>query len=367
MANRMSDDLKARIENVLGNYHEPYLDTDLQSARVMRSLEVDGGLVTMEIDLGFACGDYGQKLAEALRDRVEDLDGVERADVTVGFTIQPREVQGQLKRLNNVSNIIAVASAKGGVGKSTVAANLALAMAADGASVGLLDADIYGPSQPRMMGVSDRAKAENKDTIIPNVAHGLQTMSIGYLIDQDSPAILRGPMVTSALQQMLFQTAWDQLDTLVIDLPPGTGDIQLTLSQKIPVSGAIVVTTPQDLSLIDARKGIEMFNKVNVPVLGVIENMSTHVCSNCGHEEAIFGAGGGQQLADDYGVDLIAQLPLDISIRENADSGHPSVVADPTSSASQAYFQAARRTGARLAQQKKDYADKFPNIKVENS
>lgn len=363
----MSDDPRARIEAVLGNFHEPYLDTDLQSADVVRSLEVDGGTVTLEVDLGFACGNYGQELAEALRDRIEALDGIERADVSVGYTIQPRDVQSQLQRLENVSNIIAVASAKGGVGKSTVAANLAVAMAADGASVGLLDADIYGPSQPRMMGVSDRAKAQNNETIIPNVAHGLQTMSIGYLVDQESPAILRGPMVTSALQQMMFQTAWDGLDTLVIDLPPGTGDIQLTLSQKIPVSGAVVVTTPQDLSLIDARKGIEMFNKVNVPVLGVIENMSTHVCSSCGHEEAIFGGGGGQQLADQYDIDLIAQLPLDISIREHADSGNPSVSADPTSDASRAYFHAARRTGARLAQQRNGEGGKFPNIKVENT
>ncbi|NNC23591.1 iron-sulfur cluster carrier protein ApbC [Salinisphaera sp. USBA-960] len=363
----MSDNIKARIEAVLGNYHEPYLDTDLASARVVRSLEVDGRTAKLEIDLGFACGDYGQQLAEAIRGRIEELNEIDRADVTVGYTIAPRQVQNQLKRLDNISNIIAVASAKGGVGKSTVAANLALAMAADGASVGLLDADIYGPSQPRMMGVADRAKAQNNETIIPNVAHGLQTMSIGYLIDQDSPAILRGPMVTSALQQMLFQTAWDGLDTLIIDLPPGTGDIQLTLSQKVPVSGAVIVTTPQDLSLIDARKGIEMFNKVSVPVLGVIENMSTHVCSNCGHEESIFGAGGGQQLAEQYDVDLIAQLPLDVSIRENADAGQPSVAADPSDRASQAYFQAARRTGARLAQQKKDYAGKFPDIKVEDS
>lgn len=363
----MSDALKQAVETELGRFHESYLNSDLMSARVVRSLTVDGGQVTLELDLGFPCGRYGQELAERVRETLQQLDGVERADVTVGFSVEARAIQPSLKRVEGVSNIIAVASAKGGVGKSTVAANLALALKADGAKVGLLDADIYGPSQPRLMGMDVQAKAAGENTLLPVEAHGLQTMSIGYLIDKESPAILRGPMVTSALQQMLFQSAWADLDYLIIDLPPGTGDIQLTLSQKIPVSGAVVVTTPQDLSLIDARKGVEMFKKVNVPVLGIVENMSTHICSQCGHEEAIFGARGGQTLADEYEVDMLGDLPLDISIREYADTGTPTVMADPESSIASAYFDISRRTTARLSRQKKDYASKFPNIKVESN
>ncbi|MGB7756622.1 MAG: iron-sulfur cluster carrier protein ApbC [Salinisphaera sp.] len=363
----MSDSLRESIEAELARYQEPYLETDLMSARAVRSLEVDAGRVTLELDLGFPCGRYGQELAERVREKLEALDGVRQADVTVGFSISPRAVQSQLKRIDGVANIIAVASAKGGVGKSTVAANFALALAADGANVGLLDADIYGPSQPRLMGIETKAKAAGENVIEPVEAHGLKTMSIGYLIDKESPAILRGPMVTSALQQMLFQSAWGELDYLIIDLPPGTGDIQLTLAQKIPVSGAVVVTTPQDLSLIDARKGVEMFKKVNVPVLGIVENMSTHICSKCGHEEHIFGEHGGQRLADEYDVDLLGELPLDISIREYADSGKPTVVSAPDSQIAAAYFDISRNATARLSRQKKDYASKFPNIKVEST
>ena len=363
----MSDSLRQTVETELGRFHEPYLATDLMTARAVRKLEIEDARIKLELDLGFPCGEYGQRLAEQVRNMLQAVAGVERADVTVGFSVAPRAVQPSLKRLEGVRNIIAVASAKGGVGKSTVAANLALALKADGATVGLLDADIYGPSQPRLMGIEGRAQAKDGKTLLPMEAYGLQTMSIGYLLDKDAPAILRGPMVTSALQQMLFQTAWDDLDYLVIDLPPGTGDIQLTLAQQIPVSGAVVVTTPQDLALIDARKGVEMFKKVNVPVLGIIENMSTHICSKCGYEEAIFGSRGGQRLADEYRIDLLGQLPLDISIRENADAGRPSVVAEPESSVAAAYFDMARNTAARLARQKKDYASKFPNIKVEST
>ncbi len=363
----MSDALRKAAEGVLADFIEPYLDTDLMTARAVRSLEIEAGTVKLELDLGFPCGRYGQELAEQLRERLQQIEGVSRADVTVGFSVTPHAVQSSVKRIPAIRNIIAVASAKGGVGKSTVAANLALALAADGANVGMLDADIYGPSQPRLLGVTDKAQAADGKTLLPMQAYGMQTMSIGYLIDTDSPAILRGPMVTSALQQMLFQTAWDDLDYLIVDLPPGTGDIQLTLSQKIPVSGAVVVTTPQDLALIDARKGVEMFKKVNVPVLGIVENMSTHICSKCGHEEAIFGSRGGQRLADEYGVDLLGELPLDISIQEYADSGAPTVVSAPDSAIAASYFDIARATTARLARQKKDYASKFPNIKVENT
>lgn len=363
----MTDTNRESVEQALAQFHEPYLDTDLKTARCIRSLEVEQGQVNLELDLGFPCGDYGQELAEQVRQHLSRLDGIDKVDVTVGFSVKPRAVQEQLKRMDGVANIIAVSSAKGGVGKSTVAANLALALSRDGASVGLLDADIYGPSQPRLMGLDTRARAAGENVIEPVEAHGLKTMSIGYLMDKESPAILRGPMVVSALQQMLFQSAWGNLDYLIIDLPPGTGDIQLTMSQKIPVSGAVVVTTPQDLSLLDARKGIEMFNKVNVPVLGVIENMSTHICSSCGHEEPIFGQHGGQRLAEEYDVTLLGELPLDIAIREHTDAGKPTVASAPDSQLASVYVDAARRTGARLARQKKDFASKFPNIKVEST
>jgi ATP-binding protein involved in chromosome partitioning len=363
----MSDALREQVEAELARYHEPYLDTDLITAETVRSLAVDGAKIKVELDLGFPCGRYGQQLAEQLRERLEALDGAGHADVTVGFSIAARAAQPLVKRVEGVTNIIAVGSAKGGVGKSTVAANLALALSADGADVGLLDADIYGPSQPRLMGLETKAKAAGKNTIEPVEAHGLKTMSIGYLVDKDSPAILRGPMVSSALQQMLFQSAWGKLDYLVVDLPPGTGDIQLTLAQKIPVTGAVIVTTPQDLSLIDARRGIEMFNKVNVSVLGIVENMSTHICSQCGYEEHIFGEQGGQALADEYAVALLGELPLDISIRKYADSGQPTVVADPNSGIAAAYFDIARNTSARLARKRLEKGGGAPNIQVEDT
>lgn len=359
--------VKQTVEQLLATHTDPYLDTDLISAGTVRSLVVESGRVRLALDMGYPCGAYGQALAEKLRDEIQGLDGVERAEVTVGFTVTAHAVQSNLKRLPAVRNIIAVASGKGGVGKSTVAANLALALAADGANVGVLDADIYGPSQPHMLG-ADRVPSSTQPKVLePAIAHGLQTMSIGYMINQDSPAIWRGPMVTQALTQLLFQTRWDDLDYLIVDMPPGTGDTQLTLAQKIPVAGAIIVTTPQDLALLDARKGLKMFEKVNVPVLGVVENMSTHICSQCGHEEAIFGSGGGQRLAIEGGVTLLGQLPLDMRIREQADSGRPTVVADPEGDLAQRYHEIARRTAAALARKKKDYSAVFPNIVVEDS
>ncbi len=246
--------------------------------------------------------------------------------------------------------------------------NVALALAADGASVGLLDADIYGPSQPHMLGLTgEQPVSLDGKSMQPLQAHGLQVMSIGFLVDPDQPMVWRGPMVTSALNQLLQQTTWHDLDYLIVDMPPGTGDIQLTLSQQVPVSGAVIVTTPQDIALLDARKGLAMFRKVSVPVLGVIENMSTHVCSECGHEEPIFGSGGGEQMASDFDVELLGQLPLDASIRERTDSGNPTVVSDPESAVASAYRNAARRMAATLAAQGKDYSSKFPNIVVENS
>jgi ATP-binding protein involved in chromosome partitioning len=275
-------------------------------------------------------------------------------------------VQKTLKPLANVKNVVAVASGKGGVGKSTTAANLALAWAAQGARVGLLDADIYGPSQPLMMGLSGR-KPEIPDGkhLTPLRAYGVEVMSIGFMIDAEQPMAWRGPMVTQALTQLLGETSWGELDYLVVDMPPGTGDIQLTLAQRVPVSGAVIVTTPQDIALLDARKGLKMFEKVEVRVLGVVENMSVHVCSNCGHVEHVFGSGGGARMAEQYGVQLLGELPLDIRIREDADGGAPTVVAEPDSPRALAYFQMARRTAARLATLNKDYSRMFPKITVE--
>jgi ATP-binding protein involved in chromosome partitioning len=280
--------------------------------------------------------------------------------------ITAHAVQKTLKPLANVKNVIAVASGKGGVGKSTTAANLALAWAAQGARVGLLDADIYGPSQPLMMGLTGQ-KPETADgkLLTPLRSHGVEVMSIGFMIDAEQPMVWRGPMVTQALTQLLGETRWGDLDYLVVDMPPGTGDIQLTLAQRVPVSGAVIVTTPQDIALLDARKGLKMFEKVEVRVLGVVENMSVHVCSNCGHVEHVFGSGGGARMAAQYGVDLLGELPLDIRIREDADGGLPTVVAEPGSARAQRYFQMARRTAARLSTLNKDYSKLFPKITVE--
>jgi ATP-binding protein involved in chromosome partitioning len=270
--------------------------------------------------------------------------------------------------VQGIKNILVVASGKGGVGKSTTAANLALALAHDGASVGLLDADIYGPSQARMMGLTgQRPSSRDGKTFEPLEAFGIKVMSIGLLVDEEQPMVWRGPMVTQALTQLLNDCHWGELDYLVVDMPPGTGDIQLTLSQRVPISGAVIVTTPQDIALLDARKGLKMFEKVGVPVLGIVENMSTHICSNCGHEEHIFGAGGGARMAKQYGVDLLAELPLDIRIREQADSGKPTVVADPDSTLAQAYISMARRTSARLARHAVQSSASIPNIVIEET
>jgi ATP-binding protein involved in chromosome partitioning len=272
-----------------------------------------------------------------------------------------------VKLIPGVKNIIAVASGKGGVGKSTTAVNLALALAAEGAAVGLLDADIYGPSQPQMLGISGKPESLDGKTLEPMRRHGIAAMSIGFLIDQETPMVWRGPMVTQALEQLLRDTRWGDLDYMVVDLPPGTGDIQLTLSQKVPVTGAVIVTTPQDIALLDARKGLKMFEKVGIPILGIVENMSLHICSSCGHEEAIFGTGGGAAMSKDYGVDLLGSLPLDIGIREQADSGNPTVVSHPDSRTAQIYKEIARKVAIRIAAQAKDMTSKFPNIVVQNT
>lgn len=356
---------KTDIENHLRQFIDPNHGVDLVSAKSVKSIVIDGANVTVKLELGYPAKSYIDTLKTEVEQHLKTLAGVENVSVEVSVKIVSHAVQQALKPNPHIKNMIAVASGKGGVGKSTTAVNLALALAAEGASVGILDADIYGPSIPTMLGLSGLPDSEDKKTMMPKVAYGIQTMSIGYLVPEDQAMIWRGPMVTNALQQLLRDTNWKDIDYLIIDLPPGTGDIQLTLAQQIPVSGAVIVTTPQDIALIDAQRGLGMFAKVNVPVLGIVENMSVHICSNCGHEEAIFGTGGGVVMAETNKVDFLGALPLDIAIRMNADSGKPTVVADPDSRAAQIYRQIARKTAAKLALKAKDFSSKFPNIVVQ--
>jgi ATP-binding protein involved in chromosome partitioning len=358
----------SELKNALHAAILPEVGYSLRATGRVRAITRDAGRLAIDVELGFAAGGLTEELTRCFADIARQHSGIADVDINIQSLIVAHSVQQTLKPLPDVSNIIAVASGKGGVGKSTTAVNLALALKADGASVGILDADIYGPSQPTMLGIAgERPLSEDGKTMQPLSAHGLQVMSIGFLIDQDQPMVWRGPMVTQALNQLLQQTQWNDLDYLIVDMPPGTGDIQLTLSQRVPVSGAVIVTTPQDIALLDARKGLKMFQKVRVPVLGIVENMSTHVCSQCGHEEALFGSGGGQQMAESFEVDLLGQLPLEIGIRLQTDSGTPTVVADPDGAAAAAYRRTARRMAARLAMQGKDYSSKFPNIVVEDS
>jgi ATP-binding protein involved in chromosome partitioning len=320
------------------------------------------------VELGFPAQSLHDELASAIAEASGEALGLEGADIELSTKVVAHGVQRNLKPLENVRNIIAVASGKGGVGKSTVSVNIALALAAEGGTVGLLDADIYGPSQPQMVGLAGKQPtSDDGQSMHPLEAHGIQVMSIGFLVDADQPMIWRGPMVTSALNQLLHQTNWSDLDYLIVDMPPGTGDIQLSLSQQVPVSGAVIVTTPQDIATLDARKGLAMFRKVSVPVLGIIENMSTHICSNCGFEESIFGSGGGDKMAVDFDVELLGQLPLDARIREQTDRGEPTVLADPQSAAAGSYRHAAIQMAAAQAAQGRDYASKFPKIVIEES
>jgi len=363
----MAEITREQVETALKAYVDPYLEKDLVSAHAVKDIQVDGGKVTVQVELGFPNAGYRSQLAADVEAQIKGIDGVAAVAVEVNTKVTSHAVQKGLKPIKGIKNIIAVASGKGGVGKSTTAVNLALALTAEGAKVGILDADIYGPSQPRMLGVHAKPESPDGQSLNPIVSHGLEAMSIGFLIDEETPMIWRGPMVTQALEQLLNDTNWSDLDYLVVDLPPGTGDTQLTLAQKVPVSGAVIVTTPQDIALLDARKGLKMFQKVEVPVLGVIENMSIHICSNCGHEEHIFGEGGGKRMAEQYGVTLLGELPLDIRIREEADSGKPTVVVEPDSRISEIYREIARRVAAKLSIQAKDYAAKFPSIVIQNN
>jgi ATP-binding protein involved in chromosome partitioning len=357
---------KTHVEELLRQNPDPYLGTDLISAKAVKQLTVKQGEVSLSLQLGFPVAVYEAVLRERLQSLIARLDGVESVTIDISSKIIEHAVQKTATHLQGVKNIIAIASGKGGVGKSTTAANLALALQAEGATVGLLDADIYGPSQARMMGMHGRPEATANKKLAPKCPYGVQAMSIGLLIEEDTAMIWRGPMVTQALQQLLNDTEWTGVDYLIIDLPPGTGDVQLTLSQQIPVAGAVIVTTPQDIALLDARRAVKMFEKVEVPVLGVVENMSVHVCSQCGHAERIFGEGGGAKMAADYGIDLLGELPLDISIREYLDAGTPSVIAEPDGTVAKAYYEIARKITAKLSLRGKDYSGVFPKIVIQN-
>lgn len=354
------------VEQALRDVRDEYLGKDLISANIVKDIVCDSAQVSLKLEIPYPSKGYHAQLIANIEQCLQAV-GVTSVQVEIDTKVMARAVQPNVKLLANVKNVIAVASGKGGVGKSTTSVNLALALVAEGAQVGILDADIYGPSQPRMLGVTGRPDSADGKSMEPMMSHGLQSMSIGYLIDDETPMVWRGPMVTQALEQLLRETNWHELDYLVIDLPPGTGDTQLTLAQKIPVSGAVIVTTPQDIALLDARKGLKMFEKVDVSVLGIVENMSTHICSNCGHEEHIFGAGGGERMAKDYKVDFLGSLPLDMQIRVAVDDGVPTVVADPEGNIAQAYRDIARKVAAKLALKAKDYSSKFPNIVIENN
>lgn len=351
-----------RLLAVLDATAHPLVGSGWVAAGAVQAAEVRGDRAQLRVELGFPFAGLRERLIADLRELIRAGCGLE-ADIELSCRIASHAVQKNLKPLPGIRNLIAVASGKGGVGKSTVAVNLALALQAEGARVGVLDADIYGPSQPTMLGVArERPTSPDGKRMHPIHAHGLQAMSIGFLIDDDQPMIWRGPMVTQALAQLLNETAWDDLDYLIVDLPPGTGDIQLSLAQRMPVSGAIIVTTPQDIALLDARKGLQMFRRVGVPVLGVVENMAWHACSHCGHHEAIFGEAGGARMAAQYGTELLGQLPLDIRIREQADSGRPTVAAEPQGELAQRYRDIARLAAARLAYSVS--AASFPEISV---
>lgn len=355
------------VRTVLSGVIDPNTDQDIVSSKSAKNIQVDGNDVALDIELGYPAKSQIELIRSAASAAIKSLPGAGRVSVNVFSRIVAHSVQRGVKLLPNVRNIIAVASGKGGVGKSTTAANLALALAAEGATVGLLDADIYGPSQPMMMGVSGKPESHDGKTMEPLQAHGLQIASIGFMIDPDQPMVWRGPMVTQALQQLLELTNWQDLDYLVVDMPPGTGDIQLTLSQKVPVTGAVIVTTPQDIALLDARKGLKMFEKVGIPILGIVENMSLHICSKCGHEEHIFGEGGGNRMGTDYNVEMLGSLPLDINIRQHADSGKPTVVSDPDGRVSEIYRQIARRVAVKIAEKQQDHSAAFPKIVVKNT
>ncbi|MCM5569684.1 iron-sulfur cluster carrier protein ApbC [Burkholderiaceae bacterium FT117] len=358
---------EADVKSALSQIVDPNTGKDLVSGKSARNIRVDGADISVDVELGYPAKSQIDPIRREVIAKLRALPGAGNVSANVYQKIVAHSVQRGVKTLPNVKNIIAIASGKGGVGKSTTAVNLALALAAEGASVGMLDADIYGPSQPTMLGITGRPESRDGKTLEPMTGHGIQASSIGFMIDPDTPMVWRGPMVTQALEQLLRDTNWRDLDYLLVDMPPGTGDIHLTLAQKIPVTGAVIVTTPQDIALLDARKGLKMFEKVGIPILGIVENMAIHVCSNCGHAEHIFGQGGGERMAKEYDVEYLGGLPLDIRIREQADSGRPTVVADPDGEVAAIYRKIARRIAVRIAEKARDMSLKFPSIVVQNT
>src|SRR5437868_4501493 len=355
---------EADVQASLRALNDPNTGRDFVSGKSVRKVQIDGNNVAVELMLAYPAKSQHEVLRKLIAQQLSTIPGAGKIAVNISHKVASHAVQRGVQLMPNVKNIVAVASGKGGVGKSTTAVNLALALAAEGAQVGLLDADIYGPSQPMMMGIDQRPESEDGQTMEPLENYGVQVMSIGFLVNQDEAMIWRGPMATQALEQLLRQTNWRELDYLIVDLPPGTGDIQLTLSQRVPMTGAVIVTTPQDIALLDARKGIKMFEKVGVPILGIVENMAVHVCSNCGHVEHIFGADGGRKMAEQYQMEYLGALPLDINIRLQADSGKPTVVADPDGEVAGIYKAVARRVAVGIAEKAKDFSAKFPTITV---
>jgi ATP-binding protein involved in chromosome partitioning len=343
---------------------DPNTGRDFVSTKQLKNLRIDGADVAFDVELGYPARSQVPALRKGLIEAARGVAGVGNVSANITTKIVAHAVQRGVQLLPSIKNIVAVASGKGGVGKSTTAANLALALAAEGAKVGILDADIYGPSQPMMMGIEGRPESSDGKTMDPLENYGVQVMSIGFLVDADNPMIWRGPMATQALEQLLRQTNWGDLDYLVVDMPPGTGDIQLTLSQRVPLTGAVIVTTPQDIALLDARKGLKMFEKVGVPILGIVENMAVHICTQCGHAEHIFGAEGGKKMAAEYGVDYLGALPLSMHIREQADSGRPTVVSDADGEVAGIYKTVARQVAVKVAQRAKDFSAKFPTISI---
>jgi ATP-binding protein involved in chromosome partitioning len=355
------------IQTALQAVVDPNTGKDIVTSRSAKNIKISGSDVSVDVELGYPAKSQIEPIRQAVETAIKGVAGVGKVTANVYDKIVAHAVQKGVKLVPGVKNIIAVASGKGGVGKSTTAVNLALALAAEGASVGILDADIYGPSQPQMLGIDGQPESTDGNKLEPMKAYGLQAMSIGFLIDPETPMVWRGPMVTQALTQLLGDTNWSNIDYLVVDLPPGTGDIQLTLAQQVPVTGSVIVTTPQDIALLDARRGLKMFEKVGIPILGIVENMSIHICSQCGHEEHIFGSGGGEKMCKDYDVELLGALPLDRNIREQVDSGKPTVVADPDGRIAEIYKGIARRIAVKIADQAKDHSAKFPSIVVQNT
>ncbi len=365
--NGISKSVQEEIERHLKSCIDPTTQKDLLAIKAVSDLQLKKGVLSLNVGMPYPCKSLWPVMENALKHHLGQVEGVKSVNPTFKTNIVSHDAQKGVSPLPGIKNIIAIASGKGGVGKSTTTVNLALALQQEGAKVGILDADIYGPSIPTMLNLHERPRSEDGKIMQPLTAYGLQVMSIGLLIEEDSPMIWRGPIVTQTLTQLLNETAWQDLDYLVIDLPPGTGDVQLTLAQKIPVTGAVIVTTPQQISLIDAKKGLKMFEKVEIPILGIIENMSTHICSSCDHEEAIFGEDGGRLMAEQYSVDFLGTLPLDKRIREEADRGEPTVTADPSSEVAQRYRTMAHKISSTIGIQKRNYASLFPNIVIQNS